>query len=284
MEGKSEFFDDQRGWHHTPASRSGAEINTLGRYTPMRLHNVVLHLVSPSEPLFIPPQDPARPLEQHICLAVPFELRVPGWLPPSHTSALTNTSYGVCASATLGWSSTVLPSLIDQVRVGGATRLPTKNSKAKRFFSNSFDLKADTKTSSEFITFDIRRHRLPRAFGRVAREREDRQYTLRPDMDSASPIECVVSTPDWVDVNGEEKSLKISLRLRARRNAILSDVAADVGHTGGEEEGTQAEQGCTPDLDSMPMEKDVTGASVGEDVLTHMLELGMEVEEFERFS
>ena len=218
--------------------------------------------------------DPARPNSTRISLAVPFDLRIPGWLPPTHVSEMTNTSYGAVVSGQLGWLDAPLPPD------------PSTVFKKSLFFNQSLLATATADMSSRFSEFTIRRHRLPPLLGNEVVERPDRNYTLRPDPKSASPVECIVTVPDWVDVNGDEKSLKVSLRLRARQIAPLElDVQVDESEVeneispqaGGEQDSGPAQQGSieTPTKGKTAQE---------EEILTHMVELGMEVEETERFS
>ncbi|KAK4690062.1 hypothetical protein P7C73_g25, partial [Tremellales sp. Uapishka_1] len=302
VEGKSEFFDDQ------------------GRYTPLRLYSATLTLAEPSRPLLLPSPDAMHPSHARTKLAVAFDLRLPGWLPPSHVSNMTTTSYGVVAHALLGWGDAISPSALYQSastssRPAARTKLATKATtemsmhdflsldeclpasqpkvaKASRpkhsfetlFPNPSLQTSHTGKSASKFCTFSIRRHRLPSSIPGLTPERTERHYTLKPEKDSESPVECVVTVPDWVDVNGEEKSLKVSLRLRARRPepaaTSRSAAASSDDMTMGNDSMAEEE---TRELESVPMERH-TEMKKEDDVATYMLELGMEVEEIEKFS
>ena len=144
---------------------------------------------------------------------------------------------------------------------------------------------------SQFAEFGIRRHRLPSAVPGLAPERQERHFTLKPEGDFPSPVECVVTVPDWVDVNGEERSLKVSLRMRAKRHSVDHCGAVPM-------EGVDPPSAATstsahensPGPQSAPMERAHISAvsekhvDAEEAIATHVIELGMEVEETERYS
>ncbi|WRT65772.1 uncharacterized protein IL334_002721 [Kwoniella shivajii] len=300
MEGKSEFWDDH------------------GRYTPVRLHTTTLTLATPSKPLLIPPQDPLKPFADKIQLAVEFDMRLPGWLPPSHDSDMTTLSYGVVTIAIVGWteattcsystpSTSTLSSFDSDIIMERSTSVRPANIKPKSsksfesiFGNHSLLSKSTERSSSQWTPFTIQRHRLPSAIGSFAQDRTERHYTLRPEADSTSPVECVVTVPDWVDVNGEEKSLKVSLRLRARKTAIKArTIEAETSSIEAETSSIEAAgsslrtsqdnpaltEGGSRELESVPMERQCArGKKADDDLLTHILELGMEVEETERYS
>ncbi|WWC88092.1 uncharacterized protein L201_002996 [Kwoniella dendrophila CBS 6074] len=313
MEGKSEFWDDH------------------GRYTPMRLHTTTLILASPSKPLLIPSSDPARPHARKLQLAVAFDMRIPGWLPPSHDSEMTTVSYGLIAHATIGWgespsssshyacpssssfsssSSSSIPRtsngdiFMDNLIPSQPLMCKPKSSKSldSIFGNHSLLARATEKSSSEWSPFTVRRHRLPSSIGSSSHQNQtERHYTLKPEANSNSPLECIVTVPDWVDVNGDEKSLKVSLRVRARNiNCNNQPMEIDSVHTRNESSSSRSSSSSitsiaatsnptlgSRELESVPMERqygDILGKRVQDDMLTHILELGMEVEETERFS
>ena len=78
-------------------------------------------------------------------MAIPFDLRLPGWLPPSHATNLTATSYGLRADIKLGW-------------LDG----PMKSSLRLLALSNpSVSSLATARSSSPFTCFKVLRHRFP---------------------------------------------------------------------------------------------------------------------------
>ncbi|OXG15400.1 hypothetical protein C367_05547 [Cryptococcus neoformans Ze90-1] len=271
MEGKSEFYDD------------------AGRYTPMRLYACTLELASPSRPLLIPSSDTSHPYSP-LQLVLPFDLRLPGWLPSSYNNDMTFTGYGCVVEAIIGWTEpvSISPSFASSIGLvpepHGLTK-PKPRSAFESIFSNSTLLPTYSKKSvSKWQPFTIFRHRLHPPIGPTVPEVAERHYTLRPEVDSTSPIECVVTVPEFVDVNGEEKSLKVSLRVRARRDAII--IAKSRLQSETEVTTTDAEEdGDMNRLESVPMERsDSKSDKEKEEPLTHMVELGMEVEETEWLS
>lgn len=134
---------------------------------------------------------------------------------------------------------------------------------------------------------------------------------LYPTVDSPSPVECVVSTPEFVDVEGSV--LRISIRLRARKSPMPR--APGGQNTCGLSQGitppgspptdgaVDQEEAIVSDYFSPPQNAhtdmgheapDIAGAIIDQDIepsyyeqhapaSTRMLELGMEVEESERY-
>nr|ODN76376.1 hypothetical protein L203_06442 [Cryptococcus depauperatus CBS 7841] len=282
VEGKSEFYDGE------------------GRYTPMRVFASTLNLV-PSEALLVPSSDPSRPHASKLQMALPFDLRLPGWLPNTHSLEMTNVSYGCIVQAIVGWTGPVSASTSTltstSVIADGSSNLmrdliskqPKPSSMVEKLYANcSLWPATSDRSTSKWQPFIVRRHRIPPAVGQLAPEQTERHFTLRPEANSTSPIECVVSVPEFIDVNGEERSLKVSLRIRARKDAIRQEAQSVLGaaQSGSVEDGACERSEpvtSTRQLESVPMERSGKGKKE-EDILTRMVELGMEVEETEWFS
>lgn len=95
-------------------------------------------------------------------------------------------------------------------------------------------------------------------------------YNIKPGADSTSPVECMVGVPDWVDVYGDERSFRITLRVKARREGVDLGLVKKV--LGRVEDDTMGEVEEGED-EGQDIEDDVT--------LTHVRELAMEVQEME---
>ncbi|WVN90688.1 uncharacterized protein L203_105930 [Cryptococcus depauperatus CBS 7841] len=271
-----------------------------GRYTPMRVFASTLNLV-PSEALLVPSSDPSRPHASKLQMALPFDLRLPGWLPNTHSLEMTNVSYGCIVQAIVGWTGPVSASTSTltstSVIADGSSNLmrdliskqPKPSSMVEKLYANcSLWPATSDRSTSKWQPFIVRRHRIPPAVGQLAPEQTERHFTLRPEANSTSPIECVVSVPEFIDVNGEERSLKVSLRIRARKDAIRQEAQSVLGaaQSGSVEDGACERSEpvtSTRQLESVPMERSGKGKKE-EDILTRMVELGMEVEETEWFS
>ncbi|ORX35217.1 hypothetical protein BD324DRAFT_631851 [Kockovaella imperatae] len=258
VEGKAEYFDQE------------------GRYTPFRLFRETIDLSGETTRHQIPSEDPNNAQSRQITVAIPFDLRLPGWLPASQALDLTATSYGVMAKARLGWTSPFM-------------MVPRKSSSNRSLASYH-----TTYLSSEFTRFSIQRHRRLGPVAGLAPERQERHFALKPETkDFDSPVECVVTVPDWVDVNGEEKSLKVSLRLRAKRPAAIPETSTPRQRSTTPSEGSDEIDmlGSVTELD--PPESDeptrdrsdsIDKAALEDPIYTKVVELGMEVEESERYS
>lgn len=259
-----------------------------GRYTPMRLHSCTLELASPSRPLLIPSSDPTHSCSQ-LQFVLPFDLRLPGWLPSSYENDMTFIGYGCVVEATIGWAEpvSVSPNYGDPTGAVPEPRgliKPKSRSVFESVFSSSTLLPSSSKKSvSKWQPFSVRRHRLHPPIGSTIPEISERHYTLRPEASSTSPIECVVIAPEFVDINSEEKNLKVSLRIRARRDAIVvakSRLQTETESTIATEEDDDIHQ-----PESVPMERSNSKCKKErEEPLTHVIELGMEVEETEWLS
>lgn len=270
-----------------------------GRYTPSRVYTTSLDLATTDKPLLIPSSDPLRSHSRSIELTVSFDLRLPGWLPSSRLTDLHNTEHGVVVYSAAGWTEAATlaydpPSIANQA---------VQTRSIRRTASLLAQLSSVTeKRTSPYFPITIRRHRLPSAMNDRFQDGTERHYSLTPAADSTSPIECVVSVPDWVDVNGGEKDLKVSIRVRARRSAVEKAVrdakfataqpappalapvvdSLAAGVTGQTDEAALMPQPLDqpePPAASVAMERDNSG-----EILTHILELGMEVDEVETYS
>ena len=246
---------------------SGPVSDLAGRYVPFRLHSSMIDLAASGEQLLLPSSDLARPTSSRLQLAVSFDMRLPGWLPPSHASANVSIAFGAEAHVVIGWvEGCSAPAPSRAPLIGGhpmtrsmaqhlqsPSRFAASPSKTKALFSNSsLQLASSCNSASKYTPFTVRRHHIPSAVRGHAFVSGERHYTIKPT-ESTCPVECVVSVPEWVDVNGDERALKVSLRVRARQRPT---------------DGEQME------VDTADQKDDV--------VLTHLLELGMEVEEVER--
>ncbi|WWD16427.1 hypothetical protein CI109_100853 [Kwoniella shandongensis] len=291
MEGKSEFWDDQ------------------GRYTPMRLYTTTLVLASKEKPLIVPSHDLSDPNSSSIRLAVAFDLRLPGWLPPSHDSDLTTVAYGARVDTCSRWKETSnlesgsalsLAEMLDsEYSTTGSTSNGSPKSRRKSSFDSIFsnqslNLELLHRSSSKYTPFTIHRHCFPTSITGQPARIVDRQYLLFADADSKSPVECVLLIPEWVDINGEERSLKVKLKVRhrpgvaaAQRPEASRRISAPVGPsptptTGLSEGPNSTTPGRAGPLESVPMERQTK--VITDEIFVNMLELGMEIDEVERFS
>lgn len=135
------------------------------------------------------------------------------------------------------------------------------------------------------------------------RNSTEKSYNVAPAADSTSPIECIVTVPEWVDCYGRERDLRIGIRVRARKGAILAQnkwnkddlsrhLTDALGNFTGPwtapstgEDLTPPQSGSTtpngsPPTSSIPMQRH----KKDDEVLTRIIELGMEVEEVESYS
>jgi hypothetical protein len=244
-------------------------------------------------------------------LAVGFDLRLPGWLPPSHVTSLTNTEYGVVVKSSIGWTAAA-QSVYASPSIGGrniVTRSLGKPTAALAQLANLVE-----KNTSPYHPFTVKRHRLPSAMNSRAVDLTERNFSLKPAANSSSPVECVVSVPEWVDCFGKERDLKVNIRVRARRGAIEEAVKKQSASRSPTSEAAStsspaAVRSTTPDgwpsdhpqyqgdsssdatsnsrsttPQGWPMQRESdTAAAAESEILTHILELAMEVEEVETY-
>ncbi|KAJ9102560.1 hypothetical protein QFC21_002961 [Naganishia friedmannii] len=171
------------------------------------------------------------------------------------------------------------------------------------------------KSSSQWQPVQIVRHRAPTPspFPPGTTDAETmfpniplRHYTLKPAENSPSPVECVVSVPETIDINGP--TLKVSVRLRARNGHVIQSIgnatddvvdqapATPVGASGnstqhGSHSGTgratapesTSGAGTTRPSTLSGCRQSASDAQRCREQI-RMVELGMEVEETERYS
>lgn len=283
------------------------------------------------------PSNSSSSLYQHsTSYALAFDLTIPGWLPASFSNELTSTSYGLVCEAEIGWASATegdhhgnsssdymgqsttssMPIPIGS-GFGAASRFLPRLAKSVATAFTGFPAAQwepeHTRTlRSEFKTVKVVRHRAPsttslsldergNTIGQIVNpvEAPQRHFTLKPSEDSPSPIECMVSTPEIVDLDGP--SLRVSVRLRARKMASSAPPAlpgTEASHAvpAGFMRSTD-EDGDVPmeDLsrvglsstEASPSGRSKHGRRVPSSIVVEdrvkMVEIGMEIEEIERY-
>ena len=263
-------------------------------------------------------------------------MTVPGWLPASFSNELTSTSYGLVCEAEIGWASATneglcinVPSDCMNQSTASSMPIPIGNGfgAASRFLPRLAKSVATAFTGfpaaqwepehtrtlrSEFKTIRVIRHRAPstnslsldergNTIGQIVNQSEpaQRHFTLKPSEDSPSPIECMVSTPEIVDLEGP--SLRVSVRLRARKMATSGPSALPISEpsravpagfmTSTDENGDVSMEdlsgngGVSSDSSSTihPQSKGRIPSSIMVEERVKMVEIGMEVEEIERY-
>ncbi|GMK59888.1 hypothetical protein CspeluHIS016_0901050 [Cutaneotrichosporon spelunceum] len=170
VEGKAEYTDPE------------------GRYTPLRVYRDTQTLLS--SPYTIAPYCPSF---GSITVDLPFDLRVPGWLPPSHLSRHSSTSYGLVAQATVGWANET-----QYLFSGfGATPLVVNGQFALARMSRS-----------AYTPLEVRRHRIPGPIPVEGATR--RQYPFRC---KTLPVDLTIRHAEYADL-GDPKGIKIEMQLR----------------------------------------------------------------------
>ena len=291
----------------------------------MRIFAQTHMLVTSSNPIHFPNFDQSQPFEPRIQIAIPFDLRLPGWIPPSICAKLCNVAHGCQATVTVGWTD--LTNLQDSApawvhaqasagscsgpSAGPSSTLPLgRSSKVSKlsfehFFAStppasSSRASATATVKSKFTPFDVRRHRLPSAMAIGAAT--PRLITTRPHVGDDSPVDVIVSIPEWVDLNGDVRAIKLQLRIRANESIFAayeekkaleaeermkssssgSDLSMEMpGSMPGSYESSTS-IGKPPSPSSMG-EATEAAASAKPSYLTYLQELGMEVEETERY-
>jgi hypothetical protein len=171
-------------------------------------------------------------------IAIPFDVHLPGFLPPTHQTDTSrpghrvSTSYGLLVNATLGWA--------DHLQ-------PFASSKTTRslFANNSLRPESTDQSSSPYQEFVVKRHKLPNAVNPLAPIGTERHFTLKPELKTGSPVECIVTVPEWIDINGGERSFRITMRMRAKRDVLLPGtipgLIGTAGSQGGQEGGVASQ-------------------------------------------
>lgn len=172
------------------------------RYTPLRLYASALPLIPVNESIPLPPWDPVVDSSSSaVSVVIPFDLRVPGWLPPSLVAPSVAVSYGVVAAAEIGWNDDPL-----WPADGPQTLLNPSPTTTRR-------------VRSSYTPFIVHRHRMPTAL-RASAVAGERTFTLKPLSRLANNLECVVTVPEWADIHGDANTLRLHLRLRIQEQTL----------------------------------------------------------------
>lgn len=298
----------------------------------MRLVKHEASLLPPQGFELHPHQDSAAlPFSRDTTYAIPFDMKIAGWLPQSFENDTVALSYGLIATVKVEWVALAPPKNVlnptnrmdvDQVMPSSSSPVPIMSAAsptyASRFFPRLKSVASALATAmtlpisvashqvvraSDWQPITIIRHRVteppcvaPSATGtETAVETPLRHYTLRPAANSPSPVECVVSVPETIDINGP--TLRVSVRLRARDGFTIAGVEGEdpvrpSTSTSAPESGDDAasagvrssaeESSASPSLVSPA--GNVPCPKQGPLEHIRMVELGMEVEETERYS
>lgn len=261
--------------------------------------------------------------------AIPFDLKIPGWLPQTFENDTVALSYGLVATVKLGWSAQVVQPKtlyenddsmdVDSTTATSSSPVPimsaASQSYSSRFFPRlaksvasalataitlpSFSASQQVTRASDWKPIVVQRHRVPAppcgtslfSADNVA-ETPLRHYTLRPAENSPSPVECVVSVPETIDINGP--TLRVSVRLRARNGFTIAGLegeedqpssAPEVSHEQATtSQGPPRSAAVANSPAASPKVPVPRSDCVQKDEQIRMVELGMEVEETERYS
>ncbi|CAK9785505.1 unnamed protein product [Cutaneotrichosporon oleaginosum] len=250
FEGKSEYVDPER-------------------YMPLRVHRTSLSLLTNSYTI-----SPICPTYGTITIDLPFDLRVPGWLPPSHVSRHATTSYGLVAEATVGWANETHYS-----RVPCATPLIVDGAFAP----------ART-TRSAYTPIRIKRHRLHQPM--PADESPRRHWPFKC---KTLPVDLTIKHAEYVDL-ADPKGIKIDMHLRANSSARCEGHEASGGRhecasfgAGGAEGRGLSASASTSVSASGPASESAPHTSPDDDVampcdpepVAHVVHIAMEIEERE---
>lgn len=165
----------------------------------MRLHTATFALLASA--LQVPPSD-ANCTTRSLTLAVPFDLRVPGWVPSSYASVFAQTAFGVVATAKVAYAR---PRILREAE--GHT------------------------STSAYTPFLVRRHRMPTAISPESAIRS-RAHHVRRD----GPLDATFHVPEWVDMHGGDRSLRVSVLLRVPEDSeadelIVTEIGMEVEET-----------------------------------------------------
>lgn len=245
----------------------------------------------------IPSCDPLLPSCKTVELAVAFDLRLPGWLPPTHRAFLTNTEYGLVVQSKIGWTEAAAE-VYGQSKAGDKSVAIRSLRRQATLLSHIATM--EEKHTSPYQTFSVHRHRLPSALNHRINNSTEKSYNVTPAANSTSPIECIVTVPEWVDCYGRERDLRIGIRVRARKGAIIAqnkvnddDLSRHLTDARGDFTGPwsaptdtpeSSDSGSTTPTGSPPTSTPMQRHKKDDEVLTRIIELGMEVEEVESYS
>lgn len=164
--------------------------NSVGRYTPLRLFTTTIPLVDNVHSI-----QPHCPIFGSITVDFPFDLRVPGWLPPTLVSLNSSNLYGVVATAKIGWANETVLSFVNEVT-------PLRFANGQKALARL--------SCSAYNAVHIRRHQFPSAISEYRQSRAS-QHAIRS---RALPIDVVIRHADDIDLH-DPRGIKIDMLLRA---------------------------------------------------------------------
>ena len=178
---------------------------------------------------------------------------IPGWLPPSHDTTFANVSYGVKVEARIGWATST-PSLTGKSNPRKALGANTS--------LNPLTVRA---SMSDFTEFTVLRHRVPVSIEGRQSDLVKRSYRMSPAVESSCPLDCMVTVPEWVDINGGRSALRVTVKFRLRQglNPELTQNASPHSEMLGEETSVLTSRGEMGETSSIPMEQQRTSCGTG---------------------
>lgn len=220
-----------------------------GRYTPLRLHTETVQLISDAHSIL-----PHCEVFGSITIDVQFDLRIPGWLPPTHVSRHTSNTYGVVATAKVGWANESMLSAIDYLS-------PLCHADGEFALARL--------SRSAYNAVHIRRHSLPTAVSEAKQVRQA-QYTLRS---RALPVEVIIKHAEDIDLH-DPSGIKMEMLLRTCHQKPWDD------HEAATSDDVEMRVDASPSDSSNSPSKTVFKKN---EIVAHVVHLAMEIEEREDF-
>lgn len=209
LEGKAEYWDDFGKSGSQSCEQNADSVNkTLGRFSPFRLYTTTLPLIPADSPVVIPSASPDSTTGPFVTLRFDFDLRLPGWLPPS----LRISGRGSCAGVGYGVVATAVTSWCD------ARMTPSMHRLSGLVQKSAF---------SPYTEFIVRRHQMPTAItpnapieSRSFIHIEEETFSYDINLGTAIlPVEATFTVPEVIDIYGDERALSVGIRIRIQPDA-----------------------------------------------------------------
>lgn len=173
-------------------------------------------VISSESPLELPSEDSTGSISGRYKVAIPFDLRLPGWLPSSHDAAFAHLSYGLKVHARISWTYSTTVAHLGKIPRRVLAANPSLNPLTSR------------DNLSAYTGFEVVRHSFPVGLDSETALPSKRYFHLPHTARGYHPIDCMITVPEILDLNGDAASLRIELQLR-RQQKICSICARRIG-------------------------------------------------------
>lgn len=193
-----------------------------------------------------------------ITIDLPFDLRIPGWLPPTHLTHHTSVSYGVVSMATVGWANESVYSFFNYIS-------------PMRYASGELAVARTSRSAYSAIT--IQRHCNPSVLNEHV---SMRQNAFRSKV---LPVDIMIKHAETVDLL-DPKGVKIDMHIRTSHQKHWDEHEREVSLSH-EPECASGDDVEMRDGTARSPPRSSKGSKENDEPIAHVVQLAMDIEERE---